>query len=236
MNTITISIPLSETTISQNIQTEQIGRTLHLVEETESTNSLAQHFAHNGTPHGTVVLAERQTKGKGRLGRQWHSPSAKNIYCSLVLQTLPPSSRVPWIPLVTGIALGNALHSFFQGRLALKWPNDLLIGDQKIGGILCENTHITEGGRAIIVGFGININMRRNEFPEELQDTSTSLLIETGKSFNRNQLIADILFQLERELSGLHKSPCFNNSRLVSKMVLDDWTKNSSPFILRSRS
>jgi BirA family biotin operon repressor/biotin-[acetyl-CoA-carboxylase] ligase len=207
MKSSAVSLPLSESAISQSLDTIHLGRTIYVVDETESTNSLAQHLAHEGTPHGTVVLAERQTKGKGRLGRLWHSPSSKNIYCSLILQTLPPPSRVHWIPLVTGIGLGNFLHSLLQPGLSLKWPNDLLIGDRKIGGILCESTPIKSGTRAVIVGFGLNVDMQSTDIPDDLQDKATSLLMETGQSHDRNQLTKGILYHLEKQFMGLVQDP-----------------------------
>ena len=206
MNFTAMSIPLSESAISQTLDTIHLGRTIHVVEETVSTNSLAQRLAQQGTPHGTVVLAEQQTNGRGRLGRTWHSPSSKNIYCSLVLHTLP-LSRVHWIPLVTGIGLANVLHSLLQVSLSLKWPNDILIGDRKIGGILCESTQITMGSRAVIVGFGLNVEMQTVDFPDELQDKATSLLMETGQHHDRNQLTSKILSQLEKQLIGLEHDP-----------------------------
>ena len=207
MNSTAMSIPLSESAISKTLDTIHLGRTIHVVKETVSTNSLAQRLAQQGTPHGTVVLAEQQTNGRGRLGRPWYSPSSKNIYCSLVLHTLPSLSRIHWIPLVTGIGLGNVLHSLLQMSLSLKWPNDLLIGDRKIGGILCESTQIPKGGRAVIVGFGLNVEMQSVDFPDELQDKATSLLMETGQHHDRNQLTSKILSQLEKQLIGLEHDP-----------------------------
>ncbi len=189
--------PLEAARIEQRLTTRSLGRPLHLFAELASTNATAFTLAGSGAPHGTGVLAETQTAGKGRLGRQWTSPPHLNIYCSLILTDPKLSRHATWIPLVTGLALVEAAHRACDIEISLKWPNDLLYIEKKIGGILCEST--SQGSRiaTCVVGFGLNVNCRETDFPEELRPLATSCHQATRQFHDRNDLIADIFNQLE---------------------------------------
>ena len=189
---------LNSGVIKSGLRTQALGHSLHILTETPSTNTLGLTLAESGEPHGTVILAEHQTAGKGRLGRSWVSPPNKNIYCSVILRDSRLQQHATWVPLVTGLALSEAIQTEQSITPSLKWPNDLLIGNKKLGGILCESTSRGNSPGVLIVGFGINVNTRQDEFPTNLQATTTSLFQESGQTGNRNTLLACMFNQLER--------------------------------------
>ncbi len=178
--------------IQAKLRTQSLGHAIHLVTETSSTNSLGTILAESGIPHGTVILAEHQTAGKGRLGRLWVSPPYKNIYCSVILGDPRLQTYLTWIPLVTGLALSEAIQQEETITPSLKWPNDLLIDRKKLGGILCESTSRGQATPGLIVGFGINVNAESDDFPPDLRAFTTSLHQESGKSHNRNALLSSM--------------------------------------------
>jgi len=184
--------------IQSGLRTQALGRSLHILTETPSTNTLGLTLAESGEPHGTVILAEHQTAGKGRLGRFWASPPNKNIYCSVILRDPRLQQYMTWVPLVTGLAISEAIQSEQSIKPSLKWPNDLLIGNKKLGGILCESISRGNIPCVLIIGFGVNVNAALKDFSEDLQPISTSLFQESGHPCNRNTLLASILNHLER--------------------------------------
>ncbi len=195
---------LTNEAVEPLLRTKIIGRTLLLLEETPSTNTEALRLAQEGVPDGTTVVAERQTAGRGRLGRQWYSPPGENLYCSVLLRQTPPPDRVPewlpWVPLTAAIAAAHALATLGKIPVSLKWPNDLLIETRKLGGILCESGGSGgAGGKGlfVVVGIGINVNIPAGEFPEELSGQATSLAMETGVSVDRAMLLGSLLNHLE---------------------------------------
>lgn len=192
---------LSLEAIQPLLRTKTFGRTLYLLEETPSTNSEALRLAQEGASDGTTVVAERQTAGRGRLGRQWYSPPGENLYCSVLLRQTPLSGRMAewlsWVPLTSAIAAAHASQELSKVRVALKWPNDLLVGTQKMGGILCESGGSGSNGLFVVVGIGLNVNTPAEGFPEELRVLATSLTMATGTTIDRNALLASLLNQLE---------------------------------------
>ena len=179
------------------MMTRNLGRPLHLFEELASTNAMAFTLAGAGATHGTAVLAEAQTAGKGRLGRHWISPSHLNISCSLILKRPKISRHVSWIPLVTGLALAEAIRRSCGIEISLKWPNDLLHAEKKIGGILCESSSQGSQFSTCVVGFGVNVNCRETDFPEDLRSLAISCYQITRQSYDRNDLIVAMFNQLE---------------------------------------
>ena len=203
---------LNVAAIHAELTTRTLGRSAHILTETPSTNTLGLTLATSGEPHGTVILAEHQTAGKGRWGRSWISPPNKNIYCSLIVKDPRLQPHLTWVPLVTGLALSEAIQRACSITTSLKWPNDLLIRHKKLGGILCESTSRGTTPVALIVGFGVNVNASLDDFPAGLQAASTSLLQESGRPCNRNTLLACMFNQLEKwydqlasnDIKGVH--------------------------------
>ena len=201
------SAPLTLDDIRSTLATKALGQHLHLYQELASTNSEALLLAQAGTPHGTVVVAEQQSAGRGRRTRHWFSPPNTNIYCSIVVQGIGPlltlSEWLSWVPLVSALAVAEAVQTRASLSLSLKWPNDLLFQERKVGGILCESVHLSSGTPIVVIGIGLNVNMTTDSFPEDLRQTATSLYEICHTFIDRNTMIAQFLLELERVLEEL---------------------------------
>ncbi|ARM31689.1 biotin--[acetyl-CoA-carboxylase] ligase [Prosthecochloris sp. HL-130-GSB] len=174
------------------LQTSRLGREIVFYQTTGSTNAEAKRLARAGAIEGVVVAADEQTGGRGRMMRRWISPPGANLYISLILRPDVPPARISQIPLLTAAALHHALRQCVPGLLPLvKWPNDILSGGRKLCGILCEMESETDMTHFVIVGIGINVNLR--EIPGEIRDIASSLLIESGEAVSRPQLLASFL-------------------------------------------
>jgi BirA family biotin operon repressor/biotin-[acetyl-CoA-carboxylase] ligase len=171
-----------------------LGRDAYLHAFIGSTNDRAMELATEGAPHGTVILADAQSRGRGRQGRAWESPPGMNIYLSVVLRPegLDPR-RAGMLPLLCAVAVAEALQSDTDIDARIKWPNDILASTRKLGGILCEMR--VEPGRVqhAVAGIGINVNMEGRDFPEGLRELATSVLIETGARHRRTPFTASVL-------------------------------------------
>lgn len=203
------SYPLSVDSIHSTLATKILGRRIELFEQLSSTNQEATNLGQSGVEHGTVVIADRQTAGRGRLARTWFSPGSANVYCSLVLRANLPANRLTdwlsWLPLITALAAAEAIESVTTAPVSLKWPNDLLMSGRKIGGVLCENIQASPSGPFQVLGIGINVNMTSEDFPAELRGSATSVWNETHTIIDRNRLIAQLLLEMEQcieELAG----------------------------------
>jgi BirA family biotin operon repressor/biotin-[acetyl-CoA-carboxylase] ligase len=157
--------------------------------------------------HGTVVAADSQTAGRGRLSRTWFSPSGANLYCSVILRTARPPERLTewlsWLPLVAALAAAEAIEQISPIHVSVKWPNDLLISERKVGGILCESGTGMRSGPFQIIGIGINVNGDQNDWPTDLRDSATSIWQERKIVIDRNRLLAQLLLELEQCLDEL---------------------------------
>ncbi len=198
-----MSSDLSVQAIRRALTTERLGHTIHFLEHTSSTNAEALALAQEGAADGTVVLADHQTAGRGRLGRIWHSPPGNNLYCSILLSPRssagPQDNALTWIPLSTGVAVARTLRRASGLAVTLKWPNDILVNEKKIGGVLCERTgSLQNSDSLIVVGIGLNVNLPSEAFPEEIRPAATSLAAEAGRTFDRSALLAALLLELER--------------------------------------
>ena len=187
---------LTEEAVQAALSTAVLGRKLQVLEEVPSTNTTAVTLAQQGASDGMTVVAERQSAGRGRLGRSWHSPPRKNLYCSVILRKLPSPDRLAWLPLIAATAAVRAVQVVSRLQPSLKWPNDLMIGTRKLGGLLCESGG-TGTAMFVVVGIGLNVNVRAEEFPEDLRETATSLWAEGQRPFDRAVLLAALLSELE---------------------------------------
>jgi BirA family biotin operon repressor/biotin-[acetyl-CoA-carboxylase] ligase len=179
-----------------------MGREVYSYETIGSTNETARRMAESGTPEGTIVLSERQTKGRGRLGRSWHSPAGKGLYFSLVLRPRIPIGKVPALSLVAALAVcrvGNQLPGL---DVKMKWPNDCLIKGRKVAGILVEVSAELDRVAYSILGIGINVNHRKKDFPSSLRSRATSLAIETKRPVDRLKFLQDFLFEFEKSYNN----------------------------------
>jgi BirA family biotin operon repressor/biotin-[acetyl-CoA-carboxylase] ligase len=172
-------------------------RRIEWFDEVDSTQRVARELARDGAPEGTVVIAERQSAGRGRLGRRWHSPAHVNLYCSIVLRPALPPDAVPQITLVTGAAVAAAVAEETGLEPAIKWPNDVLLDGRKVSGTLTEMESEMERVHHVIAGIGVNLNAPLSSFPRELREKATSLLVATGRRIDRAAFVARLLVALE---------------------------------------
>lgn len=170
---------------------------LHYSAVTGSTNSDALSAARSGAPHGSAFITDEQTAGRGRGDHGWHSASGQGLYVSIVLRPQIAPVQLPLVPLVAGLAAANAIRSVASLTVDLRWPNDLLIGPRKAGGILVE-AH-SEGNAVSYAVVGIGINVHQQCFPPMLSTPATSLDVEAGRRISRQELLVALLKSLEKE-------------------------------------
>ncbi len=193
------------------------GRKWHFLPETDSTNAeIIRHLSSHPSEEGLVVIADCQTGGKGRSGRVWHSAPGTGIYLSMLIR--PDLLQLPIVTLMAGLATTLAVNEFIPQPAQLKWPNDLLLNDKKIAGVLCEY-HATKVP-AVIIGIGINVN--HTQFPADIKDIATSLKLESGIETNRTTLIKQLVAQLDFQYSEL------KNNKVQA--LIDNWTRHSDLF------
>ena len=189
------------------ILTGELGRyPVHFFTNTGSTNDLALALSNTGAPDSTLVVADSQNAGRGRLaGRSWHSPPGTGLYFSLILRPRLAPADFPKLTLAAGLALCKALENHTHCQPRLKWPNDLFLHNKKCGGILTETQAVAGAGQtAVVIGIGLNVNTPPETFAE-LRVKATSLLAETGASYERGPLLAAILSELDLVVARLEQ-------------------------------
>ncbi len=212
-NSVTfISAPdaLIDSEISYCLQTKKIGSRISAFQSVISTNETAATLAEQGADEGTIVVAEKQTKGKGRFGRHWHSIEKKGIYCSLILRPSLSPEFAPGLSLMTAAALADTFSLFTQAKVQIKWPNDILLNGKKTAGILTELSADKNKINHVIVGVGININHTPEDFPVDLLSTATSLCIENREKVSRVEFLQKFLGSFENAYE------CYKTDRLKS--------------------
>jgi BirA family biotin operon repressor/biotin-[acetyl-CoA-carboxylase] ligase len=188
------------------LRTEWLGRSYHYLETISSTNDHALFLAANGAPHGTVVVAETQTRGRGRLSREWLSLPNRGIYMSLLLRDPLPLRTAHLATYAAALSLAEVLRTEFGLSSSLKWPNDILISNRKAVGLLTEMQSDRDFSRFLVVGIGINVNFRREELSESFRYPATSIAIETGKPVKRQQVLLAFLHQFEKDYGEFLKN------------------------------
>ncbi|MDF0675240.1 MAG: biotin--[acetyl-CoA-carboxylase] ligase [Nitrospira sp.] len=199
--------PLNIDSIRSTLATTSLGHVLYLHQDLPSTNTEAASLVRAGAPHGTVVIAESQSGGYGRHGRTWFSPPRLNIYCSVIVrgmgENLSLSQWLSWVPLASALAVTEAVQQMAAVSLSLKWPNDLLLHERKVGGILCESSFATTNDPVVVIGIGLNVNVPPVSFPEDLRPIAASLIEASRGPIDRNRLIVQLLLELEHCLDEL---------------------------------
>ena len=178
-------------------ETKVIGRDIRVFEETTSTNDVIEKLARDGVKEGVVVFAESQTKGRGRLGRKWLSPTHKGLWFSVLLRPDLRPQEATQLTVASAIALRRAIKTVAGLPAEIKWPNDLLLGGKKIAGILTEMSAEVDRVRHVILGIGVDVNQDADEFPAELRKIATSLKIEAGEEIHRAELATEMLRELD---------------------------------------
>ena len=204
--------------ISKDLDTTWAGKNLYVFDEVKSTNTVAKFLAMNGAENGTVVISEKQTDAKGRSGKAWASPIG-GIWLSLIVKPNVDYSKLPMITIGTGVAVAKAIERTGITSAEIKWPNDIIIHDKKVCGILTEAVTTFNTIDSVIIGVGIDANIDITDFPEELQDGTTTLADELGRKEDENVLIRLFLEEFEKI------AETFNEGNYES--ILKDWRKRS---------
>lgn len=180
-----------------------VGRDIRVFEQTTSTNDVVEKLARDGVKEGVVVFAESQTKGRGRLGRKWMSPTRKGLWFSVLLRPELRPQETTQLTVASATALRRAIKAVTGLSAEIKWPNDLLIGGKKVAGILTEMSAEVDRVRHIIVGIGVDVNQDANEFPLELRGIATSLRIASGEKISRAELATEMLRELDADYARI---------------------------------
>lgn len=222
---------LNEYEIRFNLKTDFIGRNIKYFRVIDSTNTYAKRIAEEGCDNGTIVVADSQTSGKGRLGRIWDSADKKGIWMSVVLRPSVAPGDVQIITLGAAAAVVNAIYKTTGIKAGIKWPNDIILEGKKICGILTEMNTEMDKVNFLVVGIGLNVNHEAKDFPDGIKDIATSMryyadtnklqvneLVKEG-FFNRSEIIKSILFELERIYSKIENG-CLEE-------IIEVWKSNS---------
>ncbi len=201
--------------IGYGLMTKMIGHHGHSYQSVKSANDIAVRLAETGAPDGTIVTAEQQTGGRGRFGRVWHSPPGCGVYLSVILRPTLHPEQAPGMSIMTALALAETLAEELPGKIQIKWPNDVLISGKKTAGILTELTADHKRISYVVIGVGININHRSEDFPDELKPIATSVRIGLRKKCDRIELLQRFLVFLEREYRQYEKSLLKNSHKKI---------------------
>lgn len=186
-------------------ETDRVGRTLVCLEEVDSTNLRAKQLAAEGAADGTVVVADRQTAGRGRLGRSFQSPGGRGIYLTALLRPALPPERLSPVTAMAGVAVCRAVERICGASPGLKWPNDPVLEGKKLCGILTELSLEGETGRVqdLVLGIGINVSQRPEDFTPEVREIATSLAQALGRPVSRPALAAEVIREIDRLYGAL---------------------------------
>jgi BirA family biotin operon repressor/biotin-[acetyl-CoA-carboxylase] ligase len=193
-----------------------VGRDIRVFQETSSTSDILEKLARDGVREGMVVFAESQTRGRGRLGRQWVSPPGRGIWFSVLLRPVLRPQAATRLTVAAATALARALRREVPLRPEIKWPNDLMIHGRKVAGVLTELSGELDSVRHVILGIGINANLDREDLPPALHATATSLKLELGRSIDRASLAAALLQELDAAYA------CVTDDRFA--ILADEWS------------
>lgn len=202
--------------LEQGLKTKTMGQTIYFYEETDTTNNRARELALEGAPEGTLVVAEKQTAGRGRRGKVWESPLGTGIWMSLVLRPQIAPAEASVLTLLCGLATAEAIEAETGLSAGIKWPNDILINGKKAVGILTEMDCEMSEVHFVIPGIGINVNTA--SFPPEIAEIATSLYLECGKTVSRRRLVHKVLERLEEHYETFLRTGSF-------AAVLEDYRK-----------
>lgn len=216
-----VEIPdrLGELELRPLLATHDLGQALHWFPEVGSTNDVAKQLAEEGAAHGEVVVAEAQSAGRGRRGRSWASPACRNVYLSAILRPELAPARAPELTLLASVAVCQTVR---QAGVAasIKWPNDVLVNGKKVAGVLTELAADPDQIQWVVVGIGINVNVRPDELPDEVRPVATSLAVERGQPVPRALFTVALLGTLEEWLDR-HAAEGFEPVRQAWRSMSD---------------
>ncbi|HBC47326.1 MAG TPA: biotin--[acetyl-CoA-carboxylase] ligase [candidate division Zixibacteria bacterium] len=191
--------------LQAGLKSRVMGREVHCYKSVSSTNELAKRLADSNAPEGALVISEKQTRGRGRLGRSWHSPSGLGLYFSIILRPQLDFTKMPALSLVAALSICRVLDKYTGEKSLIKWPNDCLLKGKKVAGILVELSAELDRVSYAILGIGINVNDGPNDFPSRLKSKATSICMIAGKKIDRAELLRDFLYEFEKSYSNFHR-------------------------------
>lgn len=203
--------------IKKNLKTKILGRDILSYRTLGSTNQLGFRLAESGVGEGTLIVADEQTKGRGRMGRGWYSPPKLGLWMSLILRPDIPPFKAPGLSICAGLALAQAIGSLTGMDAKIKWPNDCLINGRKVGGILLELSAELDRINFVIVGIGVNVNHLSGDFPKRLSPVATSIRMEWGKEVSRIKLLTLFLKEFEAIYLDFKKNGLAPQRQLIKK-------------------
>jgi BirA family biotin operon repressor/biotin-[acetyl-CoA-carboxylase] ligase len=192
--------------VRAHLSANRLGATFHYFQEIGSTNTHARNLAERGAREGAIVIAEKQTHGRGRLDRRWESPPFTNLYLSFILRPKLPPRQAPQITLAAAVALVETVGSLLSRPPAIKWPNDILFDGKKLAGILTEAACDAERVEYVILGIGLNVNYRVDAMPEGLRHRATSIADLIGRNVSRESVLVRLIQDLDRCYGELEES------------------------------
>jgi BirA family biotin operon repressor/biotin-[acetyl-CoA-carboxylase] ligase len=192
------SLPFNGVELASRLKTDFIGRRICFLKAVDSTNARAFELARLQEPEGTVVVADSQSSGKGRIGRQWTSPPGVNLYTSILFKPAVLPRDAQKLTLLMAVAVAETITGFLGRRPSVKWPNDILVGSRKLAGILMEMESEADRVRFVVAGIGVNINMPMSLVDESLRPVATSIMEETGKETSRVEFTTALYSCIEK--------------------------------------
>lgn len=207
--------PISAEDLRGRVKSYSIGNQVYAFSQISSTNDYAKRLAREGMEEGALVIADHQTRGRGRYRRQWHSPAGKGLWFSIILRPAIELDKVGLMPLLAAVSVAQSIEIVAILKPEFSWPNDLLLNKKKVAGILIESEVIQDRLAFLILGIGINVSQARSDFPENLQKIATSLFAETNRRIDRTELLIQILRNLDHNYRDFKKG--------VSDKIVDEW-------------
>ncbi|MFQ5700457.1 MAG: biotin--[acetyl-CoA-carboxylase] ligase [Acidobacteriota bacterium] len=196
--------PLTPGRVRQGLSTRVMGREVVCFDTIDSTNKVLRQAAARGAVEGTVVIANEQTGGRGRLNRTWVSPPGVGIYLSILLRPPGPPGPVHLFTFLPAVATARALRHVSGLPVFIQWPNDVMLRGRKIAGILSELRGAENRSREVIIGIGINVNHTAADFPVGIRDSATSLALSSGRRFSRTAVVQCLLREMDQGYALLH--------------------------------
>ena len=203
--------------IKKGLKTKILGKDILSYRTLGSTNQLGFRLAESGVGEGTLIVADEQTKGRGRMGRSWYSPPKLGLWMSLILRPEIPPFKAPCLSICAGLALAQAIGALTGMDAKIKWPNDCLINDRKVGGILLELSAELDRTNFVITGIGVNVNHLSSDFPKKLSSVATSIRMEWGREVSRIKLLTLFLKRFEAIYLDFKKNGLAPQHQLIKK-------------------
>jgi BirA family biotin operon repressor/biotin-[acetyl-CoA-carboxylase] ligase len=207
--------------LHSNLKSRIIGWDVHSYKTVGSTNEVAKRLAESGAAEGALVISERQTRGRGRHGRSWHSPAGLGLYFTLILRPQVNIEKMPALSLVAALSIGRVLDKYAGHQAQIKWPNDCLLLGRKTAGILVELSAENDNVSYAVLGIGINLNQAAADFPSRLRSKATSVALVAGKAVDRAGFLCDFLYEFEKSYANFQRYGLrFLGPELVKRSVV----------------